>query len=241
MIGSKELFSKIKNEMDLKSDVELAEALNVKYETLRSWYQRNSIPCELVVDFAHEHKIDLNYLFGRERFEKISSPIDILNQEQKKMLDLALKEAFQNNHINEFTTELERFYFLNKIQKKIGQIDSQKSFWNKLIFGQRLKNSFILILGKVLSSFGDLNNDVVRQSITEENAKEKLIKLVEGYQLSFLSDKMKHFLLESEKNDLLEWIQTNLSDFDAYLILKNVPEVLNILREEINTFNKNAF
>ena len=64
---------------------------------------------------------------------------------------------------------------------------------------------------------------------------------VEKYRLKLFKDFTKHGLVNKEKDNLLEWITNELSDFDAYIILKNIPSVLKVFRKGINSFNKNAF
>ena len=102
----------------------------------------------------------------------------------------------------------------------------------ELILADRKKIAFTVLLGKILSAF---NVDI--EEITEDNAKNKLVDLVERYRLQFLPN----LITQSEKDTLVAWLEENLTDFDAYIILKNIPSVLNVFRRGINRLNKKAF
>jgi len=238
-MDAKKILHKIKELKKIENDKELATALDIKYDTLRNWYKRQTLQCDIVVDYAVSHNIDLNYLFDPDAENtSIETLFDFMDDEQKRILNLALLSAHQNNEFDEFISPVFEYYIFSKLKLKFQNIGKEKSFWHKVIFGQRLKNSFILILAKVLSV---VESSIKELDIKEDNALELLLSLVENYQLNILGDKFKHLLTESEKDELMNWIKKELTNFDAYVILKNIPSILDVLREEINLLNKKAF
>ena len=57
------IIKKLKSFLNIKTDLELAEILDVKPNTISSWKKRNSLQFETIIGLCKEHKIDLNELF----------------------------------------------------------------------------------------------------------------------------------------------------------------------------------
>lgn len=57
------IIKKLKKFLKIKTDLELAEILNVKPNTISSWKKRNSLQFENIISLCKKYKIDLNELF----------------------------------------------------------------------------------------------------------------------------------------------------------------------------------
>ncbi|GEP50850.1 hypothetical protein FNO01nite_15220 [Flavobacterium noncentrifugens] len=54
---------KLKISLNANTDIQLAELLNVKPNTISTWKKRNSLDFNAVISICHTHGIDLNELF----------------------------------------------------------------------------------------------------------------------------------------------------------------------------------
>ncbi len=57
------ILEKLKLRLGIKKGMELAEAFNVKANTLSSWKMRNSIPYERILRLCEQYQLDLNEIF----------------------------------------------------------------------------------------------------------------------------------------------------------------------------------
>lgn len=111
-----EVILRLKKELNVTKDADLARALGAKPETFTVWKTRNFLPIELIVDICNRNNLSINYiLFGKglkklaiterkpltmeEEMEKIELQRDLLkimvekmNLLQKKTDDDKLKE-----------------------------------------------------------------------------------------------------------------------------------------------------
>jgi len=235
----------LKNEYELKTDKDVAIKLGVPYNTFKNWVLRDSPNYGVLLDFAEKNDIDLNSLLGAKDTSlnslanvpiALKNEISILNEDQQDLLTIALHEAREKSAFVSLGNHLVDFY-LTSIFKSDFMVDSaQKVFWKELFFADTTKISFTLLLGKILSNF-NLDTD----DITETGAKKVLIDLVKNYQLKLIDERLKHGLTEVEKDNLIDWLEEELVDFDAYIILKNIPSVLRLFKKGINSCNKHAF
>jgi len=66
MYDVKELINRLKDTANLKTNVELAGALNISYNTLNTWIKRGKLPQDVIIEFAKKFDISLDYLiFGK--------------------------------------------------------------------------------------------------------------------------------------------------------------------------------
>ncbi|MDR0230336.1 MAG: helix-turn-helix domain-containing protein [Flavobacteriaceae bacterium] len=72
MLHTKYIIKRLKHLLGYKTDIELAELLNVKPNTISSWKARNTMQFEKIIDVCKNNKIDLNELF-------LSNPHAIFN------------------------------------------------------------------------------------------------------------------------------------------------------------------
>lgn len=236
----------LKNKYNLKTDKEVAQKIGVNYNTFKNWVVRDAPNYLVLLEFAEKNGIDLNTFLSETKntlsvndmniSTHLKKAISFLDEDRQDLLTLAVLEADNSDNYSLFDDNLIDFYISSKFKSDFMVETKQKNFWKELIFSERKKIVFTLLLGKILSSF-----DIDIENITEDKAKGILIDLVRNYQLQFLSDHVKHGLEKTKKDDLLEWIEKELNDFEAYTIVKNIPSILKVFRKGINSLNKNAF
>jgi len=71
-----------------------------------------------------------------------------------------------------------------------------------------------------------------------ETAKEYLLNLLDNYELKLMEDRVTHLLTNKKKNILKLWVEEELDDIACYIILSNIPEVMEILEKHVNPLNK---
>lgn len=221
---------------------EFALELNITQNSYTNYINGSrKVPIDIAVILANKYDVSMDWFISGngDIFEsEFTSLINELTIKEKNGLFIAIKKAQESGEMRIFMNHIEKFYIFTSLKQKFKNISSEYSFWKKLFSGTKDKNSFILILAKVLKVLNESAIEYRKISIT--NAKQELIHFVDNYSLK-LGDKVKHFLTDKEKNNLISWINTNISDTDAYIILENIPTILTVLREEINTYNKKAF
>lgn len=66
-ISTKDTLGRIKDELGLHTDVELAEAMGVGIRRIHNWKQRNTIPTEAIVALCGAEGLDLEYILTGNR------------------------------------------------------------------------------------------------------------------------------------------------------------------------------
>jgi len=96
-INASEIFKRIQNLLNLKSDKQLAMALGISQSTFSSQKNRNTVDIEAIVVLAKKEKLDLNYIFlGRHNFGnnlKTTQIAEILLERLKLELSQEIIEA----------------------------------------------------------------------------------------------------------------------------------------------------
>lgn len=62
LINTKEVLSRIKEELGIQTDAELAEAMSVSIRRIHNWKQRNTVPTEAIVALCGSDGLDLEYI-----------------------------------------------------------------------------------------------------------------------------------------------------------------------------------
>lgn len=99
--------NRLKQEIGIKTDKDLAEAMGVKYGTLTKWVVRNSIPKDPLIEFAVKQGIDLKQLaydevsemtkrqFSGSAVPRLSkSAIDSLLDQEAQVFSNQMREAY---------------------------------------------------------------------------------------------------------------------------------------------------
>lgn len=204
------------------SVAELSKQINTSQKTISNWKIRNSISA--VKKKCRELGI-YNEIFGD------INPINETNENQTyKLFDLAFEVSKEKNNVDELENTIANFLALNIIKDKFQNMNKEMTFYNYILSGYKKRISNIILLSKVLS-----NSKI---DVTIENAKEKLLELINSYKIELLKDKILHGLNNESKDNLENWIDMNIDDIEAFVILKNIPIILKYLTENINYLNK---
>jgi hypothetical protein len=67
LINTKDTLGRIKEELGIQTDVELAEAMEVGIRRIHNWKQRNTIPTEAIVAICGSEGLDLEYILTGNR------------------------------------------------------------------------------------------------------------------------------------------------------------------------------
>ena len=58
------ILSRLKNQLKIKTDVELSEIMAVKPNTISTWKKRGSVDYDKIIDLCQANEIDLNIIFS---------------------------------------------------------------------------------------------------------------------------------------------------------------------------------
>ncbi|WP_053067779.1 helix-turn-helix domain-containing protein, partial [Muribacter muris] len=75
------VLERMKNALNLRTNKDLAEKLDVSTQTLSGWKVRNALPLEEILKFSSTHQISLDWLlWGEEKLMKILDTYSILER-----------------------------------------------------------------------------------------------------------------------------------------------------------------
>lgn len=218
MINIDDVIFKLSKYFNVSSNIELAEKLETSPQTLSNWKSRNSIKS------IQKKCRELNI------YDEIFGSLSSQENQTYKLFDLAFQVAKEKNNVDELENTIANFLALNIIKDKFQNMNKEMTFYNYILSGYKKRISNIILLSKVLS-----NSKI---DVTIENAKEKLLELINAYKIELLKDKILHGLNNESKDNLVNWIDMNVDDIEAFVILKNIPIILKYLTENINYLNK---
>lgn len=123
--------NRLKQEVGIKTDKELAEAMGVKYGTLTKWVARNSIPKDPLVEFVVKKGIDLKQLaydeisemtrrqFSGSVIPRLSkSAIDSVLDQEAQMVAEQLKETYR------FIAQYGNMVLLRKFEEELSSLSA---------------------------------------------------------------------------------------------------------------------
>ncbi|MBN2881776.1 helix-turn-helix domain-containing protein [Candidatus Woesearchaeota archaeon] len=64
ILNAKEILKKLKEILNVNTNIEFAEVANVPQDTLNNWIRRDSIPFEFIYNFALLHSTNLNFIYN---------------------------------------------------------------------------------------------------------------------------------------------------------------------------------
>lgn len=67
LINTKDALGRIKEELEIQTDVELAEVMSVSIRRIHNWKQRNTVPTEAIVALCGSEGLDLEYILTGKR------------------------------------------------------------------------------------------------------------------------------------------------------------------------------
>lgn len=98
--NSRLIFERMKEIKGRKSDKDLAISLDVAATTLANWKNRNNLPVEVILTFAHNNNVSLDWLiFGKENKPALDEMEQMLLNNYKR-LDPAQKLQLLNASLN---------------------------------------------------------------------------------------------------------------------------------------------
>ncbi len=219
------ILDKIKKNENLNSDKELAQILNIDYNTLRGRIQRNSIPFEILFQYISKNQLDLNELFFDKNVKSDNSPaLTALNN----------AVAVSENEVE--VADYLKKYTISKIFTKLFPKNTTNPFYKKLldiVFPKTQR--IVLFLYKILKHLSDM--DI--KNIDVKISKNLLIKQIQDFDLlSF--ENLGHGFTNYDKNKLISLIE-NLNDEEAYMIIKNASDASSELKEYLDFLNKISY
>lgn len=217
----------LKDKYNLSKDKEVAELLNVNYNTLKNWILRDSPNYQLLINFGKANSLDFNELFLSETSSKIPNSTPALT---------ALNNAIAVSENEVEVADYLKKYTISKIFTKLFPKNTTNPFYKKLldiVFPKTQR--IVLFLYKILKHLSDM--DV--KNIDVKISKNLLIKQIQDFDLlSF--ENLGHGFTNYDKNKLISLIE-NLNDEEAYTIIKNASDASSELKEYLDFLNKISY
>lgn len=111
------ILERLKFELILKTNSDLARVMNIPISTVNSWKHRNSIDIKTVINFCNEKSLDPNWiLFGYDRFQYYdieevdnSSPVPLSDERTEGRLRRSYDNYRKQVEISTISTFLDSF------------------------------------------------------------------------------------------------------------------------------------
>ncbi len=232
MLDTREVLDRIKKMKGFKTDTELSKDLGIKYITLRTWLQRNTLNYSVIIEYAIKNNIDLNLLFNKNiDIDSIliepndpNNPISLLNQaiiiSNEEEVKICIKE-----------------FILTKIFNKI--FKEQSSFSNIL-------NQILLPKQKIILLFYLLIKHIVQNKEFEKISNEsnsspnKIRKYLIEKIHDFTPKEKMAILTKFDKVKLISQIE-KLSNEELIILTANLKDSLPVLENFLSMINKLTF
>lgn len=226
-IDTKLFLLRLRSVLDVKSNVELANILEVPYSTLNTWITRNSLPLETIIAKPICDGISVDWLLGREEgetidFSKFPSLISAIDA-AKASSDSALR----------FNILLDGFILEEIIEKLLYEYaEIKKDVPNNIL--TRMKRllfnvtdgRFLMLLDEML---GKIDGD------ESMNPKDKIKKMVSGDKLHTVMSKPA--FSRAEKAAFQAWAE-DLSIEEAEFLVNNAGKIHESLKTLIPKISK---
>lgn len=199
--------------------------------TLNEWNKSNE---RKILDLVNRY-FDENDIIEFLKDGKISKQEYYLKREdtQDSLIKLFL-DTYQEVKITgeeaKLSAVIENFNIMKRIETKFRDMYTEQNFFQYILNGYTNKISNILLLAKILKES--------KNEPTLETAKKDLLTLLKNYELKLMEDRVTHLLTNKRKDILKLWIEEELDDLACYIILTNIPKVMEILTSNINHLNK---
>lgn len=202
----------------------LAEKLGISKRTMLNYEKNEQEPtASTIIKIAKYCNVNEMWLLTGKGSMTLSSFFESEN------LNLLLCEAItisrEKNDEKALADMLTQYIIQNKISDRFKNV-KEKPFWALA----QVHDSTVLEL-----FLKTLKNAKV-EDVTEENANKKLKEIVENYERSLFKDGFNG--LTAKTQSLLSQIVENFDDFDCYIILKNIPKVIEELEKQKSWLRK---
>ena len=216
----------IRKKMEL-SQKQFSELLNVSQPTITRFEGGERIPDINVIQKLIDIGVSPLFLFS-----DLENPFD----ENYKLFSKAMKycnEQNQNELMKPITEFISKYKLIDLIKLKIEKLKGQ-TFFEKVIeeFSSKGEKTlkflyyFILYIEESQKDFDFLN------------IKKSFINELEKFELSKKNKIVSFELKDEDKKRLIEWIENELDDSSIFEIISNISELKNIIKDELNIFNK---
>lgn len=88
-----QIFNRLKNELNLTSDKEMYDFMNVIQGTFTNWRRRESIPYEKINSICIENNLDLNYILNGKKQKENVKKIDYKDELHKMVEEIKEEKA----------------------------------------------------------------------------------------------------------------------------------------------------
>lgn len=125
VINMDNVISRLKQDLGMQSDAELAKAIDVLPKMISVWKIRNTIPSEIIAKFCLEKKLDLQYILTGQKDHVFADKISGL----KNMTQPEIESIF--NEINNLWNYLEQAKRYELASRILSIISKYKKIYGK--------------------------------------------------------------------------------------------------------------
>jgi DNA-directed RNA polymerase specialized sigma subunit len=101
MKNLEDILNRLKKELEIKNDSELAKILDLSGGVISNWKARNKIPYSEIFSICENNNLDINYIFYNIKEKKIIEKINYKEEIIKKLEELKEKELKYFYHLIE--------------------------------------------------------------------------------------------------------------------------------------------
>lgn len=232
MLDTREVLDRIKKMKGFKTDTELSKDLGIKYITLRTWLQRNTLNYSVIIEYAIKNNIDLNLLFNKNiDIDSIliepndpNNPISLLNQaiiiSNEEEVKICIKE-----------------FILTKIFNKIFK---EQSLFSNILNQILLPKQRIILLFYLLIKHIVQNKEFEKISNESNSSPNKIRKYLIEKIHDFTPKEKMAILTKFDKVKLISQIE-KLSNEELIILTANLKDSLPVLENFLSMINKLTF
>lgn len=131
--------------------------------------------------------------------------------------------------------EMHRIFILRKQLLKIKEYVRNEGILDKLILNRLENLKFLRILTRSLS---DARDSFKNEKLTLANAKEMMKKIINDYELRLVKDILDNAITQSTKQNLVNWIDTDLDDLSCFIFLSDFDVTIKAIRDTLNSIDQ---
>lgn len=206
----------------------LSELMENTPETIRNWKKQNKLIIQLFNKYFDDE--DIIEFLDKGKISKFENKLKEKNDEIRDLFFKTYDEAKEIGNEVKLKAVIENFNLMKSIEMKFRDMYNEEKFFSYILNGYSNKISNVILLAKILKE------SKIKPNL--ETAKEYLLNLLDNYELKLMEDRVTHLLTNKKKNILKLWVEEELDDIACYIILSNIPEVMEILEKHVNPLNK---